>query len=160
MNWNPLGVVIALSLSVGLGTAAALPWQSGPLMSLKNALNVLLVAFWIVAQTAMAMPHMAFASSTFADHAASAVADDTNQTSDSLLHDHAFTADQVGAKPKTDYRDARTELCSSAVCFAVGGSDLFGLCEERVSRVFGLKPVYVLLPVNPGLPTPPPNTIV
>lgn len=130
------------------------------IMFLKNAINVLMVTFWVVSQTVMSFAHSPFAVAEPKAITTSATAGHAHSVSGSAAHtDHSVTHEQSGNTSEHDHSSALQD-CGGVQCSAFGASNVFGLGTDLRSREFGHKPILALLPVNLGLATPPPNTIV
>ncbi len=126
-------------------------------MSLKNVLNIVLVTFWIVSQTVMSFAHSPSLGTARAGSETSDVAANLDHASHLLA---ATTMNQAN-EPAGDYdRDAGFQDCGSAECSIAGTVDLPDQSTGFISRIFNLEHKFTLSPVDPGLPTPPPNTIV
>lgn len=129
-------------------------------MILKNAINVLMVTFWVVSQTVMSFAHSPFAVAEPTAITISAPAGGTHSISGSAAHtDHSVSHEQSGNTSEHDHSFGLQD-CGGVQCSAFGAGHVLGLGFDLRSREFGHKPIFALLPVNLGLATPPPNNIV
>ena len=128
-------------------------------MSLRKALNVLLVAFWVCAQTAMAFGHFGHSASDSSAHGMHKAAEahksaKAQGASSSDCLNHAQSDDE----PKSHHSGSSLDQCCSAACSIVGPFAMFELNVDSPSRDFAVEFVHAPMAINQGLPTPPPNT--
>lgn len=123
-------------------------FATGQSMSIRNAFNILLVAFWISFQTAMSFAH---------GPAIGAAPDGVAGASDvHAMHEHSGTDENAPAH----HSDADADNCGVTECSALGVIAALDDAYHHTTRTFDFKPMTVLLPVSPVLQTPPPNTTI
>ena len=118
-------------------------------MSFRNVLNVLVVSFWVLAQTAMAYAHDTSNSSAHGTPKAAEI----HKTANSDCLNHGQTGDD-----KNDHHSGSLEQCCSTACSIVGPFATYELNVVVPSRDFAIELVHAPVAVNLGLLTPPPNT--